>query len=93
MGIINKDNYEKISEEIKKIVNEVDPVYLIGAGAPSDEYDSEINRIISSLKDMDKVNDVFHVLNKTFGDSFGDTKIDGLKIKAIAEKIEKLLNN
>ena len=61
--------YHKIMEVVVK----ADPIGLLAGGAPNDEYDSEINRIIVGIKDISDEKSVLEVIYKVFVDSFGES--------------------
>lgn len=51
-----KPDVQRIKENIKIIVNRIDPWYLIEIGAPDDEYNSYTDKIVSFVvnKEPDK---------------------------------------
>lgn len=84
------DNYKSKLKTLTDIVNSEDPVGLIELGSPSDEYSSEIARILSLVtnnKNSDLLQGVYDIFQKSFGP---DTYIDINKIRTIVEKINKL---
>lgn len=68
--ISSKEDYIELFDEVKSIVNEVDPVGLIGGGAPENEYESQINKIISLLKSNNTeslADDIYEIFLASFG--------------------------
>ena len=43
-------NYKIQKEKVRQIVNRYDPENLIDGGAPEDEYDAHVDRILSMLQ-------------------------------------------
>ena len=66
------ENYKKIKNDVTKIINKIDPWGLISAGAPDDEYDEIVNKIISLYfnKKLDNQN-----IKKIFGTAGVSEKI------------------
>ncbi|MTH55012.1 DUF1871 family protein [Bacillus mangrovi] len=74
----NKHNqYKDTFTEIKKIVNEWDPMELLPS-APDDEYEYEIGRIVSLVSKVDSINSladgISHIFTKAFSENFTKEK-------------------
>jgi hypothetical protein len=76
------DNYQKIKNELTKIINDIDPWGLIAAGAPEDEYDGMINQTISLYLDK-KLN------SENLRKIWGATEISELIIVDIQDKVNR----
>lgn len=83
---ITGDNFKDEFSHIRNILIENDPVGLIDGGAPIDEYDDYIYRIMSGLKECRSENDVYAIVEKHFG---GFDLYFEDKAKAAAQKIWK----
>lgn len=57
---MSKEKYETAYSELKEIINRYDVMNLISGGAPSDEYDQEISKILPILKNNDS-KEIIHV--------------------------------
>ncbi len=71
---------------VRDIVNKYDPVNLIFSGAPEDEYDSEVIRIIKLLSSDEGrlMEEIYEVFVNSFGrETAGDPRIYGLIAKEI----------
>ncbi|WP_338752662.1 DUF1871 family protein [Bacillus sp. FJAT-52991] len=84
-----KDKYSKTFKVVENVVNEWDPVDLLAIDCPNDEYDFEIQRIVSATLSVNnaeelakKINDILY---KAFEENFKKSK-DCLRI---ADKIFK----
>ncbi|WML45434.1 DUF1871 family protein [Neobacillus sp. PS3-40] len=86
-----KGKYNDAFEVIQEIINEWDPLDLLSLDCPDDEYESEIQRIVSATLNKDNADKMAEKINeilyKTFGDDFKKSN-DCLQI---AERILKTL--
>ena len=83
-----KYDAEILFKKVKKIINKEDPEGLLKMGAPSNEYDTEINNITFLLcygkeNITEIVDDVFNIY---FGDESRPTKVT-----KIADEIDKVI--
>lgn len=82
-------NVMEIKEKIKIYVNKTDPWYLVEMGAPEDEYNSYIDRIVSFVinKKPDKINleAELYLIFKT-----KEFELEKNKIRELAENINKI---
>ena len=74
-----KNMYKSLFKEVKKIVIESDIVGLIKQGAPEDEYDDEISRIISAMQKCEDAKSLQNLIYAIFKDSFGSSSAGDLK--------------
>jgi hypothetical protein len=82
-----KDKFKKDFELLKKSIIENDPIGLIDGGAPDDEYDSYIPKIISDLEGKNNLEEITEIIKNNFSNHFGDQELfDEKKSKIIAEK-------
>lgn len=98
MGEINflkkrlKDKYNVTFEAVKKIINEWDPLHLLALDCPDDDYESEIQLIVSTTlneNDTDKLAEkINEVLYKSFEEDFEKSN----DCFQIADKILKTLH-
>jgi hypothetical protein len=81
-------DYSKLFVNVTKIINNWDPLDLISAGAPENEYDIEINDFLPQLVEgkYDVINDSF---KKYFGDSFRAPNEDCKNIEIQIKKMMK----
>lgn len=68
-----KEKYKSIFASIRDIIIRYDPMDLIKAGAPVDEYDMEVGKILPRLKECLDVDDVNSVMIEIFRDCFNET--------------------
>jgi hypothetical protein len=78
----NKSQIKEITQEVRKYVNKADPWYLIESGAPADEYNSQVDRIVSTLInkkfDLESLSFELHNVFRTEEHSLDSIKIDEL---------------
>lgn len=68
---------------VRAVVNEVDPVGLIALGCPEDEYDPEVEDIVS-LSEHVNADEVLNVFVRWFGD---DGRMERRHAEAIASAV------
>ena len=66
-------DYKKLLEEVTQLVNKADPLRLLQQGAPSDEYDQEIAKILAHLYKCETVDELRKSVFAIFLESFGST--------------------
>ncbi len=66
--------------ELRSIINEYDPIGLIGMGSPEDEYDPEVTTIISKLDSNFTESEVYDLVYDEFLFWFGEGSTTGPKI-------------
>jgi len=79
--------YSKFWYDVLFVLNSADPVGLIGGGAPQDEYASECDMIISSLKACETSEDLSNSVLEIFKRQFGGVEIDLNSCKEIGGKV------
>lgn len=69
-----KKDYEKAIEIVRSSFHRIDPYALLEGGAPDDEFDSEIQKIIAKYSEwnsaQDVTNSIVSVLNASFDGLF-----------------------
>lgn len=64
--------YQVLVAAVECAINEADPIGLLEAGAPADEYGSEIGTILPRIANAQRPDDVTDVLHEEFLRWFGD---------------------
>jgi hypothetical protein len=84
-------NYKDTYKKVKEVVKSIDPIGLVSGGAPQDEYNSEINKIVSLLQKSFEVSFLAEEIYKIFVEYFGEeTAGDKSIYYKIAEKIKQI---
>ena len=64
--------YQALAAAIERAINEADLIGLLEAGAPADEYGSEVGTILPRITNAQRPDDVTDVLHEEFLRWFGD---------------------
>ncbi|QBD78143.1 hypothetical protein EPA93_19930 [Ktedonosporobacter rubrisoli] len=66
-----KQKYGKLYDELARLLAEDDPMGLVSSGAPPNEYEPEIDAILSQLHEATTPDALGHLLYETFARYFG----------------------
>lgn len=81
-------NQSLLFRQVKKVVNKRDPIGLISGGAPEDEYDSEIAKVVNLLN-AGKIS--AEAIRNIFVSSFDEQLAGEIeKYNSIADDIRKM---
>lgn len=69
--------YQSLHRGLSELLYRHDPVGLAAAGAPKDEYESEVSTIIPKLKNATGPNDVRRIVHQEFLRWFEDEQTAG----------------
>lgn len=86
-----KDNYNETFKVVKKIVNEWDPVDLLSIDCPEDEYEFEIQQIVSATRSLNNVEELAGKINEILYKAFEEDFKKSKDCLMIADKILKRL--
>jgi hypothetical protein len=62
--------YEAAQEIVRSVISEWDPYSLIGGGAPADEFDDEVARVLARIREMRSPTDAASAISAVFSTSF-----------------------
>jgi hypothetical protein len=68
----DRQQYELAFALVRSSIAEWDPLGLIGGGAPGDEWDHEVARLLSYLRGASSPEEVASAVVSIFGDPFGE---------------------
>ncbi|MGG3891214.1 DUF1871 family protein [Metabacillus fastidiosus] len=88
-----KDKYNETFKVVEKIVNEWDPVDLLAIDCPDDEYEFEIQRIVSATLAVNNAEELAGKINEILYKAFEEDFKKSKDCLAIADKILKMLLN
>jgi len=80
-----------LAAAIERAINEADPIGLLEAGAPADEYRSEVGTILNRITNAQLPDDVTDVLHDEFLRWFGGTAGPRQAYEAPARRIWEAL--
>lgn len=87
-----KGKYQHTLSLIKDFINDLDPLGLLGQGAPPNEYDQEIQRIAAGLQRCKTARELQELIDGVFKDSFGEEMMGDLDwCEKIAKSIFSML--
>lgn len=66
-------DYKELFEKVTSIVNDVDPMGLVGGGAPPDEYSGEVSKVLVELQKTSSEDDLCKRLKGIFVDLNDET--------------------
>jgi hypothetical protein len=81
-----KNEYKHIFSIVKGIIDKIDPIGLLSQGAPVDEYDEEIHKIVSGLRTCDNVEKIQKLIYNIFKESFGQETAGNISLYLEAAK-------
>jgi len=67
----SRESYQLAYSELSQLIREADPIALIAAGAPADEYGPEVSTILARLRETRSVDDVQRMVHEVFVRWFG----------------------
>jgi hypothetical protein len=87
-----KDKYNDTFEVVKKIINEWDPLNLLALDCPDDEYESEIQLIVSATLNENNTEKLAEKINEILYKSFEEDFKKSNDCFQTADKILTTLN-
>ncbi len=81
-----KADYEQVLLAIKEVIHSWDPYALLSGGAPEDEFDGEIGKLATKLREIKSEKDIANSLRQVFESSFELNASDDEYLK-IGEKL------
>ena len=65
-----RQDYEAAFQIVRAVIAEWDPHALLGGGAPKDEFDDEVARVLTHICDIHSPNDAAAAISAVFAASF-----------------------
>jgi hypothetical protein len=65
-----RQEYETAQGIVRSVISKWDPYSLIGGGAPGDEFDDEVARILTRIREMRSPKDAAAAISAVFSTSF-----------------------
>jgi hypothetical protein len=65
-----RDDYERAIAVTAAILREWDPYCLLEGGAPLDEFDGEIAKVVAQIPRMSNASDAAHAVSQVFAKAF-----------------------
>jgi hypothetical protein len=70
MKLKTKQDYWRAFRVVKRVIDKWDPYYLIGSGAPLDEFEPEVYRILPLLQTILSEADAARAVSEVFSEQF-----------------------
>lgn len=87
-----KQRYRELTALVGAVIREWDPGQLLAGGAPLDEYDVEIARIVANVPRIHSPGDAIAMVSRVFVSSFGQPGfVDDKDCAAVGERLFALL--
>ncbi len=68
-------DYRRLFKRVRTIINGCDPMGLIAAGCPADEYDQEVSLVLIAMKDAISQADLRARIKGVFAERFSPTDV------------------
>ena len=82
-----KQKYKTMFSELTQIINDWDPYGLIDGGAPADEFEAEVAKVLAGLAKSHSVKDVVQLVSDVFSESFEKEKFSVKSCKEVGKKV------
>ncbi len=79
--------YDELFALVAAVINEWDPFALLGAGAPRDEFASEVSSIVTQVSRMKSATDAAHVISRVFASSFEPQSFTPETCRVVGERL------
>ena len=72
MKLKSRSDYFQARENVRAMVQHLDPYCLIETGCPEDEFDMEISLILADIRNWSSPEDIAITVSRVFGESLGE---------------------
>jgi hypothetical protein len=92
-GMRDRQQYDQAFALLREWVTQWDPLGLIGGGAPPDEWDHEIARLLAMLRGARSPEDVSAAVTAVFRDSLGESAPDAVSCSTFSRELHAKLTS
>jgi hypothetical protein len=71
------ERYQEFLASVSRAIAEADPIGLVKGGAPADEYETEVAKLLPKLARATSIADVEQAVREIFEDAFGSSDTTG----------------
>lgn len=93
MPLSNRDDYDRAFAVVRKVIAEWGPFGLIGGGAPLDEWDSAVAKIVAQIPRMASANDAAQAVSRTFSRDLEGAGFSAAECAAVGSQLFEALVN
>jgi hypothetical protein len=86
-----RKQYDELHDVVLRAFNESDPMELLSAGAPADQYESEVGAILPRLRTASSRVDVLRILDEEFAEWFANGSSESAVFERPAAQIWEYL--
>src|SRR5215471_12414623 len=83
----SRRDYQRAFAVVREAIHEWDPYGLLAAGAPPDEFDSEVAAVVRQISRVQSSRDAAHVVAGVFSSSFAPERFTPEQCQEIGEKL------
>ena len=83
--------HQELFNRIRVVVHRWDPYDLLRGGAPPDEFDGEIRRLVAQVPRIRSETDAAHAVSRVFSDSFQPTGFTPEDCAAVGRELFSVL--
>jgi hypothetical protein len=87
----NRDDYDRAFAVVRKVIAVWDPYGLIGGGAPLDEWDSAVAKIVAQIPSIGNANDAAHAVSRIFSRELERTGFSAEECAAVGRRLFQAL--
>lgn len=91
MSLSSRDDYDRAFAIVRKVIAEWDPYGLIGGGAPLDEWDAEVAKILAQVPRMRSAQDAAQAVSQTFSRELEPTCFSREECEAVGGQLFEAL--
>ncbi len=91
LPISTRADYDKAFAVVRSIVNGWDPYSLISNGAPADEFDSSVAKVVAGIKAMKSSSAAAEGISRIFAEEFGEEGLSPSDCLGVAEELMSAL--
>jgi hypothetical protein len=87
MPLCTRADYKKAFAVVRETINSWDPYNLVGGGAPTDEWESEVASIVAQIPRFFSATDAAHAVSRTFSSAFQHEGFDPESCAGVGSKM------
>ena len=86
-----RDDYDRAFAIVRKVIAEWDPYGLIGGGAPLDEWDSAVAKIVARVPRIRSAKDAARAISQTFSRELEPTSVSREECESVGRQLFEAL--
>lgn len=86
-----RDDYDRVFALVREMINAWDPTGLIGGGAPADEWEDEVARLVAMVPQIRSEADAAAAVSSIFTASLAPERVSDAECAQIGAQLHHLL--